>query len=71
MVSQRLVDVVAEARPPVDFDLHVTMSCGYSSCPEHTADADVLFQIADRALFRAKEEGRNRVSPPVIDGASA
>lgn len=67
MVSQRLVEVVAEARPPVDFDMKVTMSCGYSSCPEHGAAADVLYQIGDRALLRAKEEGRNRVCHPRVD----
>jgi len=71
MVSQRLVDVVAEARPPVDFEMQVTMSCGYSSCPEHSAAADVLFQISDRALLRAKEEGRNRVCRPVVEGSAS
>jgi diguanylate cyclase (GGDEF)-like protein len=70
MVSQRLVDVVAEARPPVDFDMQVTMSCGYSSCPEHSAAADVLYQIGDRALLRAKEEGRNRVCRPTVEGSA-
>lgn len=70
MVSQRLVDVVAEARPPADFDLQVTMSCGYACCPEHSAAADILYQLGDRALRRAKEEGRNRVCEPIIETSS-
>jgi diguanylate cyclase (GGDEF)-like protein len=69
MVTQRLVDVVAEARPPVDFHMQVTMSAGYAACPEHGASADQLFHIADKALLRAKEEGRNRVSRPAADDA--
>lgn len=67
-VTQRLVDVVAEARPPVDFELRLTMSAGYACCPEHSASTETLFTLADRALFRAKEGGRNRVCKPQPDG---
>ena len=67
MVTQRLVDVLAEARPPVDFELRVTMSGGYACCPDHSASAEALFSVADKALFRAKAEGRNRVCSPKTD----
>jgi len=67
MVAQRLVDVMGEARPPVDFDMRVTVSAGYSSCPEHGASTEQIFQVADRALFKAKEGGRNRVCGPTAD----
>ena len=66
-VTQRLVEVVAEARPPVDFELRVTMSGGYACCPDHTASPEALFTLADKALFRAKAEGRNRVCRPATD----
>lgn len=38
-----------------------TVSIGVASSPDHAQTGDDLFQAADRALYRAKEEGRNRV----------
>lgn len=67
IVTQRLVDVVAEARPPVDFELMVTMSGGYACCPDHTASPEALFTLADKALLQAKVDGRNRVCRPATD----
>jgi len=69
-VTQRLVDVVAEARPPVDFELRVTMSGVYACCPDDTASPEALFSMADKALFRAKAEGHNRVGQPKTDCTS-
>jgi diguanylate cyclase (GGDEF)-like protein len=39
----------------------VTTSLGVASWPEHAADLPGLKAAADSALYRAKEEGRNRV----------
>jgi diguanylate cyclase (GGDEF)-like protein/PAS domain S-box-containing protein len=39
----------------------ITASLGVASFPEHAATADALIKTADRALYRAKGEGRNRV----------
>ena len=64
-VAQRLVDIVAEARPPLDFELKVTMSAGFASCPAHGASMSSLFSVADRALLKAKADGRNRVCGPL------
>ncbi len=63
-VAQRLVDVVREARPPLDFDVDVTLSAGFACCPDDGASVSALFGLADQALLRAKAEGRNLVSGP-------
>jgi diguanylate cyclase (GGDEF)-like protein len=38
----------------------VTVSIGIAAYPEHGADRDVLVRMADEALYRAKNEGRDR-----------
>jgi len=62
--AERLVSVIAQATPPLDVDLQVTMSAGYASCPTEGRTPDNIFQAADRALLRAKADGRNRVCGP-------
>jgi len=64
-VATRLVRMVAEARPPVEFEMRVTVSCGHASCPDDSVQPSHLYNLADRALLQAKAEGRNRVCPPV------
>jgi diguanylate cyclase (GGDEF)-like protein len=39
-----------------------TISQGIASIPEHTSDPDDLVIIADRALYRAKNKGRDQVA---------
>jgi diguanylate cyclase (GGDEF)-like protein len=39
----------------------ITVSLGIAEMPIHAKDAATLVREADRALYRAKEEGRNRV----------
>jgi diguanylate cyclase (GGDEF)-like protein len=43
----------------------VTASFGVASIPEHARDGDALLRAADRALYSAKNSGRNRVCVPV------
>ena len=62
--AERLVAVVAEARPPVDGDVKITMSAGYASCPEHGVSFEQLYVVADAALLKAKGLGRNTVCDP-------
>ncbi len=66
-VAQRLVDIVAEARPPLDFELKVSMSAGFACCPVHGTSANELFAQADMSLLQAKADGRNRVCGPVAE----
>jgi diguanylate cyclase (GGDEF)-like protein len=42
--------------------LKMTMSMGVAAYPQHALDEDGLLIRADRALYRAKRGGRNRVS---------
>lgn len=61
--AQHLRRVVSEARP--DFrskGLHgVTISIGVAMYPQHADSAETLLRAADRALYEAKHQGRNRV----------
>lgn len=41
--------------------IQVTISIGIALCPEHGTDITTLVGRADRALYNAKESGRNRV----------
>lgn len=41
---------------------HVTVSAGVASCPEDGTSVQDLIAKADRAMYHAKEKGKNRVS---------
>ncbi|MCP3887309.1 MAG: GGDEF domain-containing protein [Desulfobulbaceae bacterium] len=41
--------------------LGITISIGVATSPEHGTSRDTLLKSADEALYRAKENGRNRV----------
>lgn len=43
-------------------ELRVGISIGIASYPDDAADQAQLFQIADEAMYRAKQAGKNRVS---------
>jgi diguanylate cyclase (GGDEF)-like protein len=45
--------------------LSITLSAGVSSYPQDGESVEEVLAAADRALYRAKAEGRNRVSPAV------
>jgi len=42
---------------------HVTLSLGVASFPDHGQEGSQILVAADRALYRAKEEGRDQVQP--------
>ena len=49
----------------------VTVSAGIAMFPEHAAAGEALLRAADRALYRAKAEGRDRVASAETPAASS
>jgi diguanylate cyclase (GGDEF)-like protein len=62
-VAERLRKAVAESAFEVDHQraLKVTVSIGVASCPDGASGRKELVELADKALYRAKHGGRNRV----------
>jgi diguanylate cyclase (GGDEF)-like protein len=63
MVAERINSRIS--RHPVKvFDelLSVNISIGVAAFPENAIHSDVLIEIADKALYKAKISGRNRAS---------
>ena len=63
-LASRLCQKIAEMNIPNDAasSRHVTVSCGVASVmPNDERSLDVLLKSADRALYRAKAAGRDRV----------
>ncbi|OOP57126.1 MAG: hypothetical protein AYP45_05400 [Candidatus Brocadia carolinensis] len=61
-------DAIRRIIEAADFDdvvsgqtLKITMSIGIASYPEHGTEQETLIKLANKALHKAKEEGRNRV----------
>ena len=58
-VATAIVDRIREAdvRPVAE----LTVSAGVAGFPQHSRERDSLIRVADRALYQAKEHGKNRV----------
>lgn len=57
-VAQKLLQVIAEPYRLDHFDLSLTASIGIALYPTDGADLETLSKIADSAMYRAKQEGR-------------
>ena len=65
-VAERIRSSVAGERfGPVEAPAAITVSVGMASFGLHAASMDGLVEAADRALYRAKERGKNRVEVAV------
>ena len=61
LAAERLHTAVGELRLPHPSGGVVTVSAGVAGLGEHTTRPDHVFELADKALYRAKQNGRNRV----------
>jgi diguanylate cyclase (GGDEF)-like protein len=49
-----------------DMKFSATFSAGIAVYPDHGLTGDSLLHAADRALYRSKNNGRNRVSRAIV-----
>jgi diguanylate cyclase (GGDEF)-like protein len=58
--AKRLLAILAEQ--PVEGVGNITVSIGLAACPTHANSERTLYAASDKALYVAKNEGRNRVA---------
>jgi diguanylate cyclase (GGDEF)-like protein len=68
LVSERIRAAIAGIEV-LDGDRNVTASFGVAVFPDDAPDAGSLIRCADRALYQAKANGRDRVEVFTLDGA--
>ena len=59
-VAKKLISALQERWELGDKALFTTTSVGIALYPDHADDVDTLIKYADTAMYKAKEEGRNR-----------
>ena len=73
-VAERLRQAIANAKIPLGhgLPLSITVSIGITSLMSKDDNIDVLLSVADKALYEAKNTGRNRIiNIPAIVGSNA
>src|SRR4051794_20673602 len=70
IVAEKLRAAVARLEVP-GVDADISGSFGVASFPLHAMDAPTLLRKADRALYVAKQNGRNRVEAATVHGTDA
>ncbi|MBD3264476.1 MAG: diguanylate cyclase, partial [Candidatus Omnitrophica bacterium] len=62
MVAERISSRISrEVIKVFDESLTTTLSIGVASYPQNTLYPDVLIEVSDKALYKAKVSGKNRV----------
>ena len=60
MVAQKILDTVGRPVTVRGHECRVTSSVGISTYPQDGRDSQALLRSADSAMYRAKEQGKNR-----------
>jgi len=60
MIAQKILDTVARPVTVRGHECQVTSSIGISAYPQDGRDSQALLKSADSAMYRAKEQGKNR-----------
>ena len=66
-VGEKLLEAMSD--PVAAGQMNVSCSIGIAVCPTHGKALDELKRAADKAMYRAKSDGRNRVSVYAIEGS--
>ena len=67
VIANKIREAVSQIFVP-SIECRITISAGVATIPDHAADADSLLRSADRALYVAKGNGRDRVEVAVPGG---
>lgn len=59
-VSERILDKLCETITYEDKECQVSASIGIAIFPDDSADPERLVRLADEAMYRSKDDGRNR-----------
>ena len=59
--AQKLIDVIAREFSVAGIEASISASIGVAAFPASAKDADTLLKAADRAMYRAKSQGKNQV----------
>lgn len=59
IVSDKIITALARPFTIQGRECHIGVSIGIGVFPDHSDDAETLLKIADSAMYRAKEDGRN------------
>ncbi len=60
LIAQKLLDALQEPAHIDEHQLYISASIGISFYPDDGLDANTLLKYADTAMYRAKEEGRDK-----------
>lgn len=68
VMAERLLRIVEATRMDIgeSHEVAVTISVGVAVHPTHGSTTEQLFEAADRAMYQAKQGGRNRVCLAVL-----